>query len=246
MKKGIEMKTENQMGISCKKTFFLLWILCIAGACLAIPYLQGMGILPAHVSLMNVYLFTASQSAIVFGIVCFLSYLIVPKTDLHPFNKGPLFSRTICLPLLAGALVGFSLFVFDKYVFRNSVFFDVHPPLWTGFLASVYGGINEEVIMRLFFFSLFCFLVSKCLKITKSNRLPLLWSVNILVALLFGLGHVPAALNLGPLSSFELFRILFLNGIAGVVFGWLYWSRGFWAAVAAHYVADLVIHVIMI
>jgi len=90
------------------------------------------------------------------------------------------------------------------------------------------------------------FLFSKAIKIRGGNRLPILWSVNLLVALLFGIGHLPAAFKLASPSAFEIFRVLFLNGIAGIVFGWLYWSRGLWTAIAAHVVTDLVIHVFLI
>jgi membrane protease YdiL (CAAX protease family) len=76
--------------------------------------------------------------------------------------------------------------------------------------------------------------------------LYLLWIATILVAIIFGLGHLPAAFKLTSPSAFEISRVLFLNGIAGVGFGWLYWSRGLWAAMTAHFVADLIIHVFLI
>jgi len=36
--------------------------------------------------------------------------------------------------------------------------------------------------------------------------------VNILVALIFGIGHLPAAFKLAAPSALEIFRVLFLNG----------------------------------
>jgi membrane protease YdiL (CAAX protease family) len=102
--------------------------------------------------------------------------------------------------------------------------------------------INEEVALRLFLFTILYFFASKCIKKQRTN---VLWSVNICVALLFGAGHLPAAFKLTSPSTFEIARILFLNGIGGVVFGWLYWSRGLWAAIIAHFVADLVLHVLL-
>ena len=38
-------------------------------------------------------------------------------------------------------------------------------------------------------------------------------------------------------------RALVLNGIGGIVFGWLYWKRGLLAAMLAHFSADIVLHV---
>nr|MBP7074489.1 CPBP family intramembrane metalloprotease [Rhabdochlamydiaceae bacterium] len=113
-----------------------------------------------------------------------------------------------------------------------------------GALASIYGAVNEEVLLRLFLLTLIYFLLSKF--VNRDKRLYVLWTANILAALIFGLGHLPAAFKLASPSPFEIFRILFLNGLAGVVFGWLYWSRGLWTAMAAHFATDLMIHVILI
>jgi membrane protease YdiL (CAAX protease family) len=68
----------------------------------------------------------------------------------------------------------------------------------------------------------------------------------VIVAIIFGLGHLPAAFKLVEPSSFEVIRVLLLNGIPGIVFGWLYWSRGLWTAMTAHFVTDLVIHVFVV
>jgi len=45
-------------------------------------------------------------------------------------------------------------------------------------------------------------------------------------------------------SFLEIFQVLLLIGIPGIIFGWLYWSRGLWTAITAHFIADLMIHVI--
>ena len=66
-----------------------------------------------------------------------------------------------------------------------------------------------------------------------------------LAAGLFGLGHLPATAALLPLTPAVIARALILNGIPGVVFGWLFWRRGLEAAMVAHFAADLVLHVIV-
>lgn len=131
-------------------------------------------------------------------------------------------------------------------MFNSSTLTGVHPPYWAGAIASLYGAINEEILLRFFLFSFIYFLVGKCIKINERKRVWILWIVNILVALIFGIGHLPAAFKLVSPSAFEIFRILLLNGIAGIVFGWLYWSKGLWTAMAAHFITDLMIHVILI
>ena len=148
--------------------------------------------------------------------------------------------------VISGILIGLVLFLSDKFLFGSSVISGMHPPLWASALASIYGAVNEEVLLRLFLFTLLYFLFMKMFGKSPTKRPAILWSVNILVALIFGIGHLPLAFKLGASSASEISRILFLNGIAGVVFGWLYWSRGLWTAMSAHLIADLMVHVFLI
>jgi len=39
-------------------------------------------------------------------------------------------------------------------------------------------------------------------------------------------------------------RAIVLNGLAGIVWGWLYWKSGLEAAMVSHFSADIVLHVI--
>lgn len=223
-----------------RKPFFLLWILCILGSLSVLPYVYYLQLLPTSISLLKVAILGGFQAALLFGLLCWLSSKILPKTDLRPFS----FDKKILLPaIISGILVGLTLVFFDQIF--SSPLTNVRPPIWTGALASLYGAINEEVSLRLFLFTLVYFLIGKCIKIRQGNRTAILWATNIFVALLFGVGHLPAAAKLIPLVPFEVFRILFLNGIAGAVFGWLYWTRGLWAAMVAHFIADLMIHVFL-
>ena len=197
-------------------------------------------------SFWKVSLFSTIQAALLFGLVCWLSFKILPKTDLLPFIvKNPL-KQVVYPAVVSGVLVGLVLFLSDKTLFGNSLLSGTHPPFWVGAFASIYGGINEEVLLRLFLFSLIYFVLNKIFRFGGNKRLFVLWATNILVALIFGAGHLPAAFKMISPSAFEIFRILFLNGIAGVFFGWLYWSRGLWAAIAAHCITDLMIHVFLI
>lgn len=232
-----------------KKRWVFLWILCILGFWSVLPYIQHLGILPASVAIWKVALLGTFQVVLLFGLICWISFKILPKTDLHPFPSlqgTQLFKHTVYPALISGGLVGVVIFVCETTLFQHSLLSRVHPPFWTGALASIYGAVNEEVLLRLFLFTLVYFLMGKCITIQGSNRLAVLWGVNIFVALLFGIGHLPAAFQLTSPSILEILRILFLNGIAGIVFGWLYWSRGFWTAVSAHFVTDIMIHALLI
>jgi membrane protease YdiL (CAAX protease family) len=71
------------------------------------------------------------------------------------------------------------------------------------------------------------------------------WIANILAAVLFGLGHLPATATLLPLTPLVVLRAVVLNGLLGVAFGYLYVTRGLESAMISHFSADIVLHVIM-
>jgi membrane protease YdiL (CAAX protease family) len=114
--------------------------------------------------------------------------------------------------------------------------------VWKRFLAAIYGGISEEIIMRLFLMSMFVWVLARLTgntaPLTKSG---LVWTANGIVALGFGLGHLPVTATVVELTPLIVARGVVLNGIAGLVFGWLYWKRGLAAAMVAHFAADIVI-----
>lgn len=119
------------------------------------------------------------------------------------------------------------------------------PSPWQGFLAAFYGGIVEEVLLRLFLMTLLVWLGARLFQNGKEHLHPtILWAAILISGLALGLGHLPGAAVTGiPLTPLYITRILALNAI-GIVFGWLYWQRGFESAMAAHFAADIALHVI--
>jgi membrane protease YdiL (CAAX protease family) len=71
------------------------------------------------------------------------------------------------------------------------------------------------------------------------------WIANILAAVLFGLGHLPGVALLVPLTPLVIARTVILNGLLGIIFGWLYWKSGLEAAMISHFSADLILHVLL-
>lgn len=228
-----------------KRLFILIWLSCIIGSWSILPYALLANIILASISLWKLFLLSTVQAFVLYGVLLWATYRILPKTDLEPFVTASPIRRIVLPGVVSGVLVGLLLFALGKTVFVGSAVAGIHPPLWAGALASIYGAINEEVLLRLFLFTFVYFLLIKIFK-RQGQRIYLLWVTNILVAMIFGLGHLPALFKIAPPSGFEIFRVLLLNGIPGVVFGWLYWSRGFYAAVVAHFVTDLMIHVWLI
>ncbi|HTW95333.1 MAG TPA: CPBP family intramembrane glutamic endopeptidase [Tepidisphaeraceae bacterium] len=156
--------------------------------------------------------------------------------------------------IVAGILVAVAVIALEKLLFAAQIAAELkqlktppgHPPVWAGFLASFYGGTTEEILLRLFALSLFAWLlqiVSGSTRRTPSS--PVLWTANILAAILFGLGHLPAAAALGlHIDAMLVTRAIVLNGAGGLVFGWFYFTQGLEAAMLCHFSADIVLHVI--
>ncbi len=111
-----------------------------------------------------------------------------------------------------------------------------------GLLATPYGAVVEEVGVRVFVMGLAAWLL---MRFTPQRAHPgLMYVAIVFAALMFGVGHLPMAAQLEPLSTGIVLRVVLYNALAGCVFGWLYWKRGLEHAMLAHACADLVLHVI--
>jgi hypothetical protein len=118
------------------------------------------------------------------------------------------------------------------------------PPAWTGLLASVGAGIQEEIWLRLGFMTFLVWLGTQIVRLTPPAP-GVVWTANALAATLFGALHLPqVAVLIGlnvPIVAFTLLG----NGAPGVVFGWLYWRRGLVAAMVSHVAADCVLKAVL-
>ena len=151
-----------------------------------------------------------------------------------------------CLLVSAAAGVLFSL---DFWVF-GSVLEEVRdsiiPGLTVGGVAAavLYGGVVEEILMRLFFMSLMVFLLWKLFFHRRDRQhIPegVFITANCLAALVFALGHLPATMLLfGKLTPLVVFRCLLLNGGFGLLFGRIYRKCGLRCAMLSHATLHLV------
>lgn len=111
-----------------------------------------------------------------------------------------------------------------------------------GLLASFYGGIVEELQLRLFVMTLLVWVFAVLAK--RMPRPWVYWTAIVIAAVLFGVGHLPAAGKIWELSGIVVFRTIVLNAIGGIVFGWLYWRRGIEMAMLGHLSTDIGLHVL--
>jgi len=103
-------------------------------------------------------------------------------------------------------------------------------------LASIlYGGVIEEVMLRLFMMSLIAFILYKLFgKKQERPSVVILVSANVIAAILFAAGHLPATAALMGITPMIIIRCFLLNGGFGLLFGYLYRKYGLRYAMIAH------------
>jgi hypothetical protein len=147
--------------------------------------------------------------------------------------------------ILLGAAVALLLAIASMLIGDRWPMRPMHlPPVWMVVLASTGAGIYEEIWFRLGAMTLVAWLL-KQLTGSSGSRSGILWTANLVAALLFGAAHLPLASGLAPLTPSLIAAVLVANGCIGVACGWLYWRRGLVAAMIAHTTADLVLKVAM-
>ncbi len=251
------------------RVFLILWAACILGIIAVLPYaftLQASILATVPLPLWMVAGISIVQSTILFGIVAALGLLLASRIGLG-LSIVPLWLehqpigpriRTFALPaIIVGAVGSVVILLLELFVFQPPLVAQFgnaarllgpgtnQPPWWMGLLASFYGGINEEVLLRLFVMSLLAFL-GKFISHNADGRptMAVLWIANVLAAVLFGLGHLPATSTLMPLIPLVIVRAIVLNGLLGIAFGYFYVRYGLEAAMLSHFSADIVLHVL--
>ena len=252
------------------KIFFILLAACIWGVIAILPYaleLQKELLATLPISLWVVLPLQVLQSGVLFALATGLGLLLAGRIGLGlPILQAKLAGESVWprvkailpLSLLLGVTGSILIVLLDIYVFGPALRTELgakaslvniqgpQPAAWKGLLASFYGGVDEEVLLRLFLMSLLAWL-GRFISRTASGQptSTVFWLSNILAAALFGLGHLPATAMLLPLTPLVILRAVVLNGLLGVALGYLYWKHGLEAAIISHFSADLVLHVLL-
>jgi membrane protease YdiL (CAAX protease family) len=238
------------------KLFFILLIICVITSILVIPY--SLALTSNEIEITPKILFlTAIQNLVLFAIAIFFGLFFSKRIGMGlPILQGVLegknqtkelksiFLPSISLGVLAGILIVLISIPFNKVIpeFQNM---EISIAAWKALLASFYGGIAEEILLRLFLVSFFVWLTFKIKKTKDGNPTVFgIWLSIILAAIIFGLGHLPVTAQITDLTGIVIVRAIVLNGIGGIIFGWLYWKKGLESAMIAHFSADIILHII--
>lgn len=246
------------------KAFAVLLVAGLLGVVAVLPYMMELlgssifgRVAASDLPMPLVLTLALLQNGILLAIAILMGLVLSERTGLRmpliqawTTGKRASVAQAVVLPaLLAGAAVGATLVAIEALLFLRHLPPAMQPlftiPLWKRLLAGVlYGGITEELFMRLFLVSLVAWVCGRWWR--TAGGLPTseaFWIAIVLVAVLFGLGHLPATSAITPLTTMLVWRALVLNGIAGIAFGYLYWRHGLEAAMIGHMGAHLVMQI---
>ena len=248
------------------RTSLALWVLGLIGVILVAPYTEALlgpaietAARTAHIPATTLLAAQLGQAAILLLITIPIGLWAARKLGLTtPVVSALVTARPLpktgarmLICLVIGVLAGAGLLALDVYGFKPpaslSLAAGTQPAAWKGLFASFYGAFVEEQLLRLFVMSLIALALQAIVTGGKPSSRPLglatFWAANLAAAVLFGLGHLPATAALAPLTTMLVVRAVVLNGLLGVVFGDIFRRWGLEFAMAAHFGADLVLHV---
>ena len=155
--------------------------------------------------------------------------------DERHITRTPLLAAVI-ISLVGGlALILPDLLFFGKYEPALLDMYAVKPTIPYLLATVTYGAVIEEVMLRLFMMSLAAFVLH--LLFERRREAVSTWvliAANVVSALLFAAGHLPATDMMFGLTPVIVFRCFLLNGGFGLAFGWLYRRYGLRYAMIAH------------
>ncbi len=239
------------------KLFFILLIATVIASLLILPYELTLSPALARVFTPIILAEQSIQTIIEFSIAIFIGLYLTKRVGFGlPVLEGWLEGKeignylksilgiSIGLGVLAGILIILLNFLFTPV---SSIFMNAGNtvPAWQGFLASFYGGIGEEILFRLFVMTLIVWIFFKIKKTSEGKPTTIgIWLAIIISAVIFGLGHLPVTGNMTGITPMIVAKVILLNGIAGIIFGWLYWKKGLESAMISHFSLDIILHVI--
>ena len=190
------------------------------------------------------YLITTLQAllyALIFGL---FGYILSEKTGLMKpvrFGKKPVLI-TIGMTLFTGLVLCTDLFYFRNHIPQVAEIYQGKPSFAYWMASVLYGGVIEEVLLRLFMMSLIAWLAWKIFfRREATPPTGVIIAANIAAALLFAAGHLPSTMQMfGEITPMILLRCFLLNGAGGLVFGYLYRKYGIQYSMTAHAGAHIV------
>ena len=187
-------------------------------------------------SIEIIYVVTAIQGLLYAVVLGVIGKILAKKIGIW---KKIEFSKKAIIDILFVTIIGGIIFIMaDHLIFNNfseaiKNSYAVKPTIECIVAYIVYGGVVEEVMLRLFLMSFLALIIQKITKKEEINEKILIIS-NVIAAILFAAGHLPATAIMIGITPMIVFRCFLLNGGFGLVFGRLYRKYGIHCAMIAH------------
>lgn len=235
------------------KIFFILLILSLFSVICVFPYvltIQGDVIKKIGQPIGILFVAQFIQCLILFSITIFFGLLFTKKihfqlplieTILQKGNYNKILKNILRKSIILGIVTAVIIYATDILFTMLGAGITTHQnpaPIWQKLLAAFYGGITEEILMRLFLMTFFIWIGMKLFKYKHPTQSGI-WISIIIAAIIFGLGHLPITASITKIDALVISRAVVLNGIGGIIFGWLFWKKGLESAMIAHFTADI-------
>jgi hypothetical protein len=166
------------------------------------------------------------------------------------YREGAGWRQWFVIPMLLGLGVGVIMVVSDQ-LFAAAANWQgfPHPQFPLSIFASATAGIGEEILFRSFVLGLWAFLTNLVLRRWGATQVAL-WIGNVIAALAFSAGHLPAAMTILDVSTPAeiptpvMLELFMLNSLVGLVAGERTMRQGLVAAIGVHFWADMLWHVL--
>jgi len=205
------------------------WLAFIAALCLALPQPPNL-----------IYVLICAIGGLILIVIGFGAVSRYRSISAHPFSQR---FKLAALALLSGALLGAVLLAVLSFLVRLEPALRARfagrlaEPLWRPWALAFESSILEEVTFRLFAMSLLVWLAARLL---RRPQAPFVVGL-VGSSLLFGLAHLPAWAAASHAGSLLFALVILLNGLGGLLFGWVYWRWGLPYAILSHFAGDMVV-----
>lgn len=150
-------------------------------------------------------------------------------------------SQSVALGLAAAIVVAaIDQFIFDGETARRTPALDAHPTPLARVLIALVGSLGEELFFRVLVATAVATLVWLALRSVATFRAVAVaqWTGTLAAALYSCMWHVSM---LG--ASGNLYRVIAVNAVGNILYGWMYWRRGFELAVLTHWVVTATLYI---
>jgi membrane protease YdiL (CAAX protease family) len=153
-----------------------------------------------------------------------------------------LFVNSIAWGLLLGGVALITIFTVSHR--SPAVLAGLRPrmsmPVWKRLILAIHAGISEEIVFRLFLLSAIVWAALLILRRLqpRASASRIFWMSNVVIALLFGVAHLPAWAAATTVTVPLAAAVIIVNGFVSLVLGHVYWRYGIVAAAIAHICAD--------